>query len=435
MGSRCIVVGGGAAGMMAACSAADGFDEVILLEKNEKLGKKIYITGKGRCNVTNDCDADVFFGNVVRNSKFLYSAYYGFDNNMLTELIERSGCKLKTERGGRVFPVSDKASDIIRTFERLLANKKVDVRLNTAVKDIVTDRSSDGDTIATGVRLKNRTEIKGDRIILATGGLSYPSTGSDGDGHRWLKGLGHEITECRPSLVPLRTKEGWVKSLQGLSLKNVGVRLNDLSDEDDTGSDADEATGKKRKNKKGGLIYEGFGEMLFTHFGVSGPLILSASSFYAGGAYTGGAVLHIDLKPALDTEKLDARILRDFEGAKNKDIKNILGGLMPNSMIDVMLDISRIDGTKKVHDITKEERNRLTKAIKDIRLHITGTGDYNEAIITRGGVNVGEINPSTMESKLVKNLYVAGELLDTDALTGGFNLQIAWSTGHLAGMI
>ncbi len=424
------MIGGGAAGMMAAYSAATGgaFDEVRLIEKNEKLGKKVYITGKGRCNVTNDCDPETFFDNVVTNPKFLYSSYYGFDNTALMKLIEENGCPLKTERGNRVFPVSDHSSDILRAMNNALKDAGVKISLNTTVSGIVVSEDN-GIRHVTGVSLNGGEIIKCDRVILATGSLSYPSTGSTGDGHKWLKKLGHTVTECRPALVPLVVKEAdECAAMQGLALKNVSVSLYGPTD---GSSSPDEHRGRKNKP-----VYQGFGEMLFTHFGVSGPLILSASSRYVKNATKTGmedAVIHIDLKPALSEEQLDDRILRDFEGALNKDFRNVLGGLLPSSMIPVIIGRSGIPADKKIHDITKEERLKLVRCIKNYTLHITGTRDYNEAIITQGGVSVREINPSTLESKLVAGLFLAGEILDVDAYTGGFNLQIAWSTGCLAG--
>ncbi|MCR4754595.1 MAG: NAD(P)/FAD-dependent oxidoreductase [Lachnospiraceae bacterium] len=435
MGGTCIVIGGGAAGMMAAYSAGlgGGYDEVILVEKNEKLGKKVYITGKGRCNVTNNCEPESFFDNVVSNPKFLYSAYYGFDNNALMGVIEDNGCKLKTERGDRVFPVSDHSSDIIKAMEKAVRKAGVKIMLNCEVKELLLADSKDGASPKhiTGVRLKNGDKLNADKVIVATGGLSYPSTGSTGDGHKWLKSLGHTITKCKPALVPLTVKEvNECKAMQGLALKNVAIKLCRQSDNDSAVTDS-----KNKSHHKKNLIYEGFGEMLFTHFGVSGPLILSASSRYVKDCYDTNAVLHIDLKPALNTEQLDKRILRDFDEAKNKDFRNVLTGLLPSSMIDVVVARSGIDANKKVNSITSKERENLVNLIKDYVLHITGTRDYNEAIITQGGIKVSEVNPGTMESKLIKGLYIAGELLDVDAYTGGFNLQIAWSTGHLAGTI
>ncbi len=420
----CVVIGGGAAGMMAAYSASAFFDNVILLEKNEKLGKKLYITGKGRCNVCNNCDPDDFFANVVHNGKFMYSAFYGFDNHSLMDLIESTGCELKIERGGRVFPVSDHSSDIIRAVDTLLKRNRVKVLLRTTASDITVTNTGDGRKRVTGVRLKNGEEIRCDRVIVATGGLSYPSTGSTGDGHRLLEKLGHEITACSPSLVPFNTKETWPASLKGLTLKNVSIRLDAPEDGTDTG---------KKKGRQG-CLYEGFGEMLFTHFGVSGPLILSASAAYSGLKKSKDCILHIDLKPALSREQLDKRILRDFDEARNMNLSNGIKGLLPAAMIQVMIKMAELDPTKKINEITREERERLIDCIKDLKLTVTGCRGYEEAVITRGGVSVKEIDPSTMESKLIEGLYVAGELLDVDALTGGYNLQIAWSTGYLAGI-
>ena len=438
MNKRCVVVGGGAAGMMAAYSASAGFNEVILLEKNEKTGKKIYITGKGRCNVTNDCEPDEFFKNIVSNPKFMYSAYYGFDQSALMRFIEESGCPLKTERGNRVFPVSDHSSDVIKALNRALESAKVKVRLNTTVKNINVEIDGEQKRV-TGVTLSDGERIDCDRVILATGGLSYASTGSTGDGHRMLKELGHTITECRPALVPLTVMEGnECAAMQGLSLKNVAVRMTKPEKDDSiTVADKNVAVGAGKK-KKVSVIYEGFGEMLFTHFGLSGPLILSASSEYAKYVQKSGcrdALLHIDLKPALSFEQLDNRVLRDFDNAKNKDFRNVLGGLLPSSLIPVIIKRCGISPDRKVHDITKEERLIFVRCIKDLVMHINGTRGYNEAIITQGGVSVKEIDPSTMESKIIGGLFVAGELLDIDAYTGGFNLQIAWSTGYAAGTV
>ncbi len=436
MSKRCVVIGGGAAGMMAAYGAASGdsFDEVLLLEKNEKLGKKVYITGKGRCNVTNACEPEEFFNNIVSNPKFMYSAYYGFDQNAVMRLIEENGCKLKTERGNRVFPVSDHSSDIIKALNDALKRCGVKVRLNAEVAKILADEEGDAKAV-TGVTLNNGEKIAADRVVIATGGLSYPSTGSTGDGHKWLKALGHTVTECKPALVPLVVKETEeCKAMQGLSLKNVSVRLCRCPENTGEDHDGDVRTDRKAGRKKNkDVIYEGFGEMLFAHFGVSGPLILSAASRYAKECYDRPVLLHIDLKPALTYEQLDDRILRDFEAARNKDFRNVLGGLLPGSMIPVIIERCGIPADKKIHDITKGERESLVSAIKDFTLHVTGTRDFNEAIITQGGVSVKEIDPSTMGSKLVHGLYIAGELLDLDAFTGGFNLQIAWSTGYLAG--
>lgn len=395
---RIVVIGGGAAGMMAAYGAAKEGAEVILLEKNEKTGKKIYITGKGRCNLTNACDAEDFFNNVVTNPKFMYSAFYGFDNNSVMELFEEEGCKLKVERGQRVFPESDKSSDVIQTLNRMLKKYKVDVHLNTTVTGI-----------SEGKVYSNRGSFDADSIIIATGGLSYPNTGSTGDGYKMAEDIGHTIVDTRASLVPLVTKEDTL-SLQGLSLKNVKIRL---------------ISGKKK-------VYEGFGEMLFTHEGMSGPLVLSASCYY--GKCKDDVHVEIDLKPALSSEELDNRILRDFDENKNKQFKNSLNKLLPQTIIPFVIQKTGIDADKKVNEITKEERRKLVATLKNLEFEIVANGGYNEAVITQGGINVKQIDPSTMESKLVENIYFAGEIIDVDAFTGGYNLQIAWSTGYLAGV-
>lgn len=407
---RIIVVGGGAAGMMAAIAAAGQGHKVILLEKNEKPGRKIYITGKGRCNVTNACETEKLFENVVSNPKFLYSAFYGFDNRQMMALLEEAGCPLKIERGERVFPVSDHSSDVIAALQRILKKKQVEIRLHSEVTDILTQDMEEGRAVC-GVLMKDGKQEQADAVILATGGLSYPSTGATGDGYRMAERAGHRIRECSPALVPLETAEQWCRQLQGLSLKNVSLTMYD----------------DKRE------VYRNFGEMLFTHFGVSGPLVLSASSFYGKCKRKEAVTLQVDLKPALSEEMLDKRILRDFEEARNKQFKNALGGLLPAKLIPVMTALSGIEPEKKVNEITKEERRQLVYLLKHLTMRVTGTRDFREAIITQGGLHVKEVNPSTMESKLVKGLYFAGELLDLDALTGGFNLQIAWSTGYLAG--
>ena len=407
MMNKCIVIGGGAAGMMAALAAADGAWQVELLEKNEKLGKKIYITGKGRCNVTNDCEPDTFFANVVSNPKFLYSAYYSFDNTQVIQLLEQNGCPLKVERGNRVFPVSDHSSDIIRTLQNALVKKNVKISLHTEVKNLLIE-----DGCVCGVELTDGRKISADAVVVATGGISYPSTGSTGDGYRMAEDCGHHMIDVKPALVPFTVKENWPLSLQGLALKNVEVTLKDDKKE----------------------IYTGFGERLFTHFGISGPLILSASSYYCKKYFGKEVQLSLDLKPALTMEQLDKRILRDFEEKKNKQLKNALDGLLPSKLIPVIIQLAQIPAEKYVHDITKEERQILVGLLKNLPLTVTGTRPFTEAIITQGGISVKDINPSTMESKLIKNLYFAGEVLDLDAMTGGFNLQIAWSTGYLAGM-
>ena len=409
---KILVIGGGAAGMMAAISAAEHGAAVTVLEKNEKLGKKIYITGKGRCNVTNACPAEDLMRNVVSNPRFLYSAFGSFSNTDMMEFLENHGCRLKTERGNRVFPISDHASDVTRALERALKSLGAEIRLQADVRGILTgeEPSEPGIRKALGVDLKSE-KIYADAVILATGGLSYPSTGSDGAGHRFAEALGLKVTECAPALVPMETAEPVGEMLQGLSLRNIEAAVYD---------------GKKE-------VYREFGEMLFTHFGVSGPVILSASS-YAGSKLAKHPLrLSIDLKPSLSEEQLDARILRDFAEAKNKDFANSLGNLFPARLIPVMVERSRIPGHKKVHEITKEERKQLVFLTKHLEFTLTGLRGFNEAIITQGGISVKEFNPSTMESKKIRGLYAAGELLDVDCVTGGFNLQTAWSTGYLAG--
>ena len=404
--SRVIVIGGGAAGMMAAYAAASCGHSVVLLEQNEKLGKKLFITGKGRCNVTNACEREKLFENVVSNPKFLYSAFSEFDNGDLMELLRRAGCPLKVERGERVFPVSDHASDVTAALTRLLKERGVEVRLHVKVKEI-----SAADGRVTGALLANGQYIRADAVVLATGGLSYPTTGSRGDGHRIAEGLGHTLKTCTPALTPMETAEQWCTSLQGLSLKNVTLTMR--------------CGGKQ--------IWNGFGEMLFTHFGISGPLVLSASSYYGKCKDKTAVTATVDLKPALTMEQLDRRILRDFEENRNKQFKNVIGSLYPSRLIPVMILLSGIDGEKKIHEVTRQERSRLAEVTKNLTMRVTGLRDFAEAIITQGGVRVKEVNPSTMESKIVQGLYPVGELLDLDAVTGGFNLQIAWSTGYLAG--
>lgn len=464
--SKIIVVGGGPAGMFAAIHAAEHGHQVWLLEKNEKLGKKLYITGKGRCNLTNAGDMEALFANVMTNSKFLYSAFYACDNQQVINFFEKNGMKTKTERGNRVFPVSDHSSDVIATLHKVLKEKNVTVMLHTKVAGLLTEPWSESDETVisvpkaavqdkwagkkkkqergskvTGVRLESGKEMPADAVILATGGFSYQTTGSTGDGYCFAREVGHSITDIQPSLVPFYAKESYVTEMQGLSLKNVSIRISD---------------GKK-------ILYEEFGEMLFTHFGVSGPLVLSASAaiktklqekshpteknysmeenysteenhfMEKGFAMTQELAMEIDLKPALTEEQLDARLLREFDEAKNKQFKNALNHLFPAKMIPVMLELSGIDPEKKVNEITKEERSHFVHLIKAFPLTLCGLRDFNEAIITRGGIKVKEVNPSTMESRLVKDLYFCGELLDLDAMTGGFNLQIAWSTAYLAG--
>lgn len=405
---RVLVVGGGPAGMMAAIQAAKQGNTVTLLEQNEKLGKKLFITGKGRCNVTNDCDVTELFDSVVSNKKFLYSAFYSFSNQDVKDFFEEQGLRLKVERGRRVFPASDKSSDVIKALGNALKKLEVKIRLRTRVDQVLTEND-----IVCGVRLSDGECLNADKVILATGGVSYKSTGSDGSGLVMAEKLGHQVTKLRPGLVGMCTKEAWVRDMQGLTLKNVAVSI-----------------GKKQGKKP---LYEDFGELLFTHYGVSGPMILSASSCLGDELEKEDLYIKIDLKPALSKEQLDSRILRDFEERKNADLSNAMVHLLPKSMIPVMLHVCGLDPAKKVNEVTRGEREQLVKGMKEFPLTINGLRDIQEAIITRGGVTVKEVDPSTMESKIVKNLYLAGEMLDLDALTGGYNLQIAWSTGYLAG--
>ena len=405
---KIVIIGGGPAGMMAAITAAKAGADVVLLEKNEKTGKKLFITGKGRCNVTNACDTENLFANVMEHSKFLYSAVYGYDNQAVMQFFEEAGCHLKTERGQRVFPESDHSSDILRALDREMQKAGVKIRLNSEVEEVLIDNEKKQ---ILGVRLHNREKIMADRLIIATGGISYVLTGSTGDGYRFAREAGHSVTKLSPALVPFNIEEDWCKQLQGLSLRNVEATI--------------EVEGRN--------IYSDFGEMLFTHYGVSGPLMLSGSSYYVHKAGNRPAKLYIDLKPALTQEQLDKRILREFDANRNKQFKNAIATLFPAKMQNIMPMLAQIDPEKKVNEITKEERERFLYTIKHLELTITGVRDYNEAIITKGGVKLSEVNPSTMESKIIKGLYFAGEVLDLDALTGGYNLQIAWSTGHLAG--
>lgn len=427
---KTIIIGGGPAGMMAAIAAAQYGSEVELYEKNEKLGKKLFISGKGRCNMTNASDMKTVMENVVSNPRFLFSAFGKFTNDDLISIIEASGCPTKVERGGRVFPVSDHSSDVIKALERKLKSLGVKIHLNEEVKGLLIKdgvcrgiklAGSMGDYDAKETASKKDSTPKSDRpngsrsdfadkIIIATGACSYPSTGSTGDGYKWAVYAGHKIVDTVPALVPLNTKEN-VSDMMGLSLKNVTATITDGNKE----------------------IYSEFGEMLFTHFGVSGPIILSASSFITRKLREKNLTLSIDLKPALDEDVLDARVLKDFEKNKNKAIKNSLGELLPSGLINEVVGQSGIYPDKKVNEVTRQERENLVKTLKNLKYTITGTRGWNEAIITQGGVSTKEINPKTMESKLVKNLYFAGEVLDVDALTGGYNLQIAWSTGWSAG--
>lgn len=405
-----IVIGGGAAGMMAAITAVSQGHNVTLFEKNEKLGKKLFITGKGRCNFTNAGDAEDIFNSVVTNKKFLYSAFNGFSNYDTMGFFGELGLDFKVERGNRVFPSSDHSSDVIGALSRRMKQLGVKVELNTQVDEVIANNGEFSAVKLTDAYNKKRT-VSADKLIIATGGNSYQSTGSTGDGYRFAKSLGHEVTPILPALVPFIVKEEWKRDLQGLSLKNVNVTIYD--------------------DKK--IVYSDFGEMLFTHFGVSGPTVLSASSYAAKIIKNRPLKLVIDLKPALDEQQLDERILRDFEEFKNKSFKNSLDKLLPKKLIPVIVELSKIEPDKKIHDITKQERMTLVKLIKNLTLTLTGLRGFNEAIITQGGVSVKQINPTTMESKLVKNVYFAGEVIDVDAVTGGFNLQIAWSTAYAAG--
>lgn len=402
------VIGAGAAGMMAAYHAAVNNAKVTLYEKNDKAGKKIFITGKGRCNVTNSSDMEDVFANVVTNKKFLYSALYSYTNTDVMDFFENQGLELKVERGNRVFPVSDHSSDVINALKRSLKNQGVEIEYNTEIIDLMVEEDD-----VKGIITDSGEKKEYDKVIIATGGVSYPVTGSDGKGFEILKKYGHTIKELRPALVPLNVKEEFIKDLQGLSLKNIEVSFYE--------------EGKKK------AIYSEFGEMLFTHFGVSGPVILSASSAIGKKIKENNIILKIDLKPALSENQLDERILRDFSESMNKDFRNSLDKLLPKKLIPVLIDYCGIDPYKKVNNISKEERQLIVKALKEFMLTVTSLRGFNEAIITSGGINVKEINPSTMESKLIKNLYIAGEMIDVDAFTGGYNLQIAWSTGKLAG--
>ena len=412
---KVLVIGGGPAGMMSAISSADEGKEVIIIEKNNELGKKILITGKGRCNITSSVDMSEFINNIPGNGRFLYSAFQNFTNKDIIELVERNGIKVKEERGNRYFPVTDKAIDVRNSLEKEVRKRNIEVKLNSRVKEIIVK-----DNKVYGVLLENGEQILADKIILATGGKSYPGTGSTGDGYKMAEKLGHTITQIRGSLVPLTSNESTCKELQGLSLRNVAIQIVDVE-----------------SNKK---IYDDFGEMLFTHFGVSGPTILSGSAHLLRYKNVDELLkqnkikLFIDLKPALIPEKLDERILRDFEEVKNKEFKNSLDKLLPQKMIPVVIEKSGIDQYKRVNEITKEERQRFVNILKKFEIAINGFRPVEEAIVTAGGVSIKEINPKTMESKIINGLYFAGEIIDVDAYTGGFNLQIAYSTGYTAGL-
>lgn len=406
--SDCIIIGAGAAGLMAAVTAADCGRLVILFERNQRAGRKLLITGKGRCNVTNNCTREEFFENIPTNSRFLYSAYSGFDCEDTMSFFECLGVDLKTERGNRVFPVSDKAEDILIAFERALKYRSELITVkNARVTKILTENGAVTGVIADGIAYHAPS------VLIATGGRSYPKTGSDGDGYRFAKELGHKIIPLRPSLVPLVSEESWCAEAMGLSLKNVTLTLKD--------------------SENGKTLFSELGEILFTHFGISGPLVLSASGHIPKmqrGRYT----VHIDLKPALDEKTLDSRLQRDFAENANRDFANSLGKLLPSKLIPIIVRLSGIDGGKKVNQISRKERIALMQLLKDLTVTVKDFRPIDEAIVTGGGVSVSEINPKTMGSKLVKGLYFAGEVIDTDAYTGGFNLQIAFSTGHAAGM-
>lgn len=401
--------------MIAAVTASENGNEVTILEKMENIGKKLLITGKGRCNITNSADMEEFMKNIPENSKFLYSSFNKYTNQDIVSFLKKQGVETKVERGGRIFPVSDKAQDVLEAFKRRLKELKVQIRINFEVAKILTE---DGNV--TGIEGKNGEKILADKVILATGGKSYPVTGSTGDGYRMAKMLGHTVTELKPSLVPLTTSGNsriLCQQMQGLSLKNVAIKI-------------------KNENK---IIYEDFGEMLFTHYGVSGPVILSASAILIRYKNIDELLkenkikLYIDLKPALDEEKLDNRILRDFEELKNKQFKNSLDKLLPRKMIEPIITLIGISPEKRINEITKEERRKIVKVLKNFELTISGFRSIEEAIVTKGGISIKEINPKTMESKIINGLYFAGEIIDLDAFTGGFNLQIAWSTGYSAG--
>ncbi|NOH14956.1 NAD(P)/FAD-dependent oxidoreductase [Clostridium cochlearium] len=400
---KVIVIGGGPAGMMAAITAADKY-KVFLIERNAKLGKKLFITGKGRCNVTNKKDISDFFDYIPGNPEFLYSSLYTFTNENTIEFFNSRNTPLKTERGDRVFPKSDKSSDIIKALEKELEDKGVKIMLNSPVRDIKVKNN-----LIHSVILQNGLEIEGDYFIIATGGASYPQTGSTGDGYKFASKVGHKISNIKPALVPLEIEDPWVKNLQGLSLKNVELKI---------------------INSKSKEVYKDFGEMLFTHFGISGPIVLS-SSRYVKENEDQYAVLN--LKPALTFEELDKRIQKDFNKYINKDFKNSLNDLLPKKLIDTIIKLSNIPEDKKVNSITKEERRNLCSLIQNLKMKIKGFRPIKEAIVTSGGINVDEINPSNMQSKIIPNLHFAGEVIDVDGYTGGFNIQIAFSTGYLAG--
>lgn len=408
--AKILIIGGGAAGMAAAVFLGEKHHQVHLFEKNEKLGKKLFITGKGRCNITNTCDDETFFKSVVTNSKFLYSAFYGYSNQDVVSFFESLGLAVKEERGGRIFPVSDHSSDVIRVLEKRMKELDVKVHLKSEAEALLTEEGGEGEHKIRGIRLRNGAEILGDKVIVATGGFSYQATGSTGDGYTFAKETGHTVTQLRPALVPIATKEEYVTQMQGLALKNIRFTVKD---------------GKK-------VLYDDFGELLFTHFGISGPLVLTASSYIGKKLEKKELQGYIDLKVALTEEQLDARLLREFEAGINRQFKNVITGMFPAKLYPVILELGGIAPDKKVNEITRKERQDFIYLVKHFPLTLVELRPFREAIITQGGVKVKEINPKTMESKLVKGLYFIGEVLDLDAVTGGFNLQIAWSTAKAA---
>ena len=413
---KVVIIGGGPAGMLAGIKAAEDGNSVTILEKNNNFGRKLLITGKGRCNITSSLDISEFINNIPGNGRFLYSAFDNFNNRDIIQLLKEEGLEVKEERGNRIFPVTDNAIDVLNALLKRMKKLKIDIKLKAKVNKIIVK-----DNKAIGIIYNDKEKMYADKIILATGGVSYPATGSTGDGYKMAKDLGHTIKDVKPSLVPLETyQKDECKRMQGLSLRNVGIKITDTE-----------------KNK---LIYEDFGEMIFTHFGVSGPVIISSSAHLVRYKSIDELLenrkikLSIDLKPALTKEKLDNRILRDFAELKNKQVKNSLDKLLPQKLIPVILDTLNIDRSKQVNEITKDERTRIVELLKDFELTISDFRPIDEAIITSGGISIKEINPKTMESKIIENLYFAGEIIDVDAYTGGFNLQIAYSTGYTAGI-
>lgn len=406
MNKRIAVIGGGPAGMIAAATAGSLGKDVILFEKNSKLGKKMFITGKGRCNITNAGEVEELIENIVANKSFLYSSFYSFTNNDIIELLKAYGVETKIERGNRIFPVSDKSSDVIKAFERYLDNNRVKIELNKEIKSI--EKLEDGKF---KIVFTNSEEQYFNKVIIATGGMSYQQTGSTGDGYIFAKSLGHSITNLKPALIPCEIKEEWVKELQGLALKNVMIS----------------AYVEDRR------IFEDFGELLFTHYGISGPIVLTMSS-YINKYYGKKIKIVVDLKPALTNEKLETRVLKDFEKYSKKQFKNSLEDLLPRKLIPLIIKLSKIDEDKFVNQITREERKGLVNLLKNLEMSFSDFRPINEAIVTSGGVSTLEIDSSTMESKIVKGLFFAGEVIDVHALTGGYNLQIAYSTGYLAGL-